>query len=157
MGVRESVLRAVSGNRRYASGSMRPALIAAALFSLAGCPTSGGSECTTDSSCGTGEVCARDSMCAESSAVRAVVTTWTVQGAEANATTCASHPDLFINFLGRDQGDTLGFTPVPCKLGQFSIDKLPDRFGQVELGTEGGFASEIRSIGSTNSVMIDLR
>jgi hypothetical protein len=157
VGVREPVLRAVSPFRRYPGDSMRPALIAAALVSLAGCPTSGSSgECNTDPECGSGEVCARDKMCAASSSVRAVVTTWTVQGAAASVTSCASHPDLFINFVGRDQGDTLGFEPVPCKLGQFTVDKLPDRFRQVELGA-AGIGSEIRSIGSTNTVAIDLR
>jgi hypothetical protein len=143
--------------RRYAPASMRTALLVVAVVSLGGCPTSGG-ECHRDPDCGSGEVCARDQMCAASDSVRAVVTTWTVQGAEANVTTCASHPDLLINFVGRDPGDILGFVPVPCKLGQFTIDKLPDRFSQVELGADDGFGAEVRAtIGSTNTVAIDLR
>ena len=95
-------------------------------------------------------------MCAPASSVRPVTTTWTVNGAEANITSCGTKPDLFITFIGRDATDTIGFAPVPCRIGQFLVDKLPDRFREVELGVEGG-ASQVRAIGSTNSVAIDLR
>jgi hypothetical protein len=140
--------------------AMRPALLAAALVSLAGCPQGssggGGGECQTDPECGDSEVCARDHMCTSASSVREVTTTWTIRGAEANTTSCAAHPDLFISFIGRDSGDTLGFAPVPCRNGRFPIDKLPERFRQVELGVEGG-PFEIQPISAAGTVAIDLR
>ncbi|MBA3458202.1 MAG: hypothetical protein H0T42_34290 [Deltaproteobacteria bacterium] len=135
---------------------MRTPLALVLLTALAGCPTSTGGECNSDPDCGGGDVCARDKMCTSASSVRAVTTTWTINGAEANVTSCASKPDLFITFIGRDASDTIGFTPVPCRIGQFLVDKLPDRFREVELGVEGG-ASLIRAIGSSNTVAIDLR
>jgi len=126
------------------------------LVALAGCPLSGGSECNADNDCGGGDVCARDKMCASPSAVRAVVTTWTINGGDANTASCVNKVDLFITFIGRDASDTIGFAPVPCKIGQFTVDKLPSRFTQVELGVEGG-ASLVRPIGTSNTVAIDLR
>lgn len=127
-----------------------------ALAALAGCPMSGGGECNSDPECGGSDVCARDKMCASASSVRAVVTTWTINGADANTASCVGREDLFITFIGRDASDTIGFTPVPCKIGQFMVDKLPERFRQVELGVEGG-ASQVRPIGTSNTVAIDLR
>ena len=131
-------------------------LLVLALGALTGCPNPGGGECNSDPECGGGDVCARDKMCAPASSVRPVTTTWTVNGAEANITSCGTKPDLFITFIGRDATDTIGFAPVPCRIGQFLVDKLPDRFREVELGVEGG-ASQVRPIGSTNTVAIDLR
>ncbi len=135
---------------------MRHAVALTLLTVLAGCPISGGGECNTDPECSAGDVCARDKMCTSASSVRPVTTTWTLNGAEANAVSCADRPDLFITFIGRDASDTIGFTPVPCKIGQFLVDKLPDRFREVELGFEGG-ASQVRPIGASNAVAIDLR
>lgn len=135
---------------------MRTTVALALLTALAGCPISGGGECNSDPECGAGDVCARDKMCASASTVRQVITTWTINGAAANETSCATKPDLFITFIGRDASDTIGFAPVPCKIGQFLVDKLPERFRQVELGVEGG-ASQVRPIGASNAVAIDLR
>jgi len=132
------------------------ALAVPTLAALAGCPMGSGGECNSDPECGGGEVCARDKMCAAASSVRPVVTTWTINGAVANTASCVDRVDLFITFIGRDASDTIGFSPVPCKIGQFMVDKLPDRFRQVELGVEGG-ASQVRPIGSSNTVAIDLR
>ncbi len=135
---------------------MRTPVALALLSALAGCPISGGGECNSDPECGAGDVCARDKMCAAASSVRPVTTTWTINGAEANATSCVTRTDLFITFIGRDASDTIGFAPVPCKIGQFMVDKLPERFRDVELGIEGG-ASQVRPIGASNAVAIDLR
>ena len=131
------------------------ATVSAAL-AVAACvaPTAGG-ECQLDAECD-GEVCARDGTCTPASAVRAVTTTWTVRGAAADDTTCASHPTFYIAYLGRDYGDRLGYAPVPCALGRFTIDKLPTRFRAVELGVDGG-RSEIASFGSSDTAAIDFR
>ena len=129
----------------------------ALLVLVAACGTSGSTgECLDDRDCATGDDCARDKMCTAPDAVRGVTTTWTIRGAAADATTCASHPDLYISFIGRDLGDTFGFAPVPCHLGRFFIDKLPTRYRQVELGVEGGFSS-VRSIDANGAAAIDLR
>lgn len=135
---------------------MRFLLIALGV-AASGClgPSNSG-ECNVDAECDSGDVCARDRMCTSAASVRAVTVTWTLRGAAADATTCAPHPDLFLTFIGRDHTDTLGYAPVPCELGRFFIDKLPDRFRDVELGVDGG-ASQVRSIGSGSTVAIDLR
>lgn len=134
---------------------MRPILPALLLATLAGCPQSN-SECELDSDCGGGDVCARDHMCTAPSSVRPVMATWTIRGAAASVTTCGTHEDLYITFIGADFGDTLGFAPVPCKLGQFSVDKLPLRFGSVELGVEGG-TSDTRALNAAGVAALDLR
>ena len=128
------------------------------LMLLAGCPLSNGNggDCKKDDDCGGGEVCARDSSCAASSDVRQVDVTWTIRGAAANAVSCGAHPDLYISFIGNDSGDTLGFTPVPCRNGQFIIDKLPTRFRQVELGVEGG-TRDVVNINASGTATLDLR
>lgn len=132
-------------------------VIGLAVVALAGCigPSSSG-ECTVDTECEDGDVCARDKLCTAPANVRALTVTWTIRGAAADETSCAAHPDLFLHFLGRDFNDTIGFAPVPCRIGQFYIDKLPTRFREVELGVDGG-ASQTRAIGSGSSVAVDLR
>jgi hypothetical protein len=125
---------------------MRIAL-AAVVACLAGCPltstsTSNG-DCKTDNQCG-GDVCARSGECLPRTEVRSVTVKWTVKGERASSVTC-THPDLYVQFDGNDYGDTLGFAPVPCREGTFTVDKLPKRFLQVELGIEGG-ATDISSI-----------
>lgn len=111
-------------------------LAASALALLAGCPRGGsGSECLDDRDCSSGDVCARDELCWPAAEVRAVRVTWTVGGAAATAAACQRHPDLYIRFNG-GVADDLGFSPVPCEIGQFSIDKLPLPFTRVELGDD---------------------
>lgn len=128
------------------------------LLVLAGCPLSNGNggDCKKDSDCGGSEVCARDSSCALPSDVRQVDVTWTIRGAAASVASCGTHPDLYISFIGDDASDTLGFTPVPCRTGQFIIDKLPTRFRQVELGVEGG-TRDVVNINASGSAALDLR
>lgn len=108
-----------------------------ALVALAGCPSNQPAMCESDSQCGA-NVCARNGECLPASEVRSVRVTWTIRGAPANATTCASMPSLYIQFDGSTVQDSFGYAPVPCQEGVFSIDKLPSRFAQVELGVEGG-------------------
>ncbi len=135
--------------------SMRGAVLAMTL-SLAGCmqPASGG-ECHIDDDCGDGEVCARDQMCMAGSSVRLVSTSWTVAGMPASDAACGAHADLYIRFVGYDLGDTLGYAPVPCANGLFTIDKLPTRYRQVELGIEGGFR-DIKAITAQNTAALNV-
>jgi len=134
----------------------RAVLSVAILASLAGCPAGTGGECQLDPDCAGGEVCARDGMCAPPSTVRAVTATWTIDGAAPTTQSCSAHPDLYISFIGADSGDTIGFAPVPCRNGQFSVDKLPTRFRQVELGVEGG-GYDVGTISAAGTVTLDLR
>lgn len=130
----------------------------AILVLLAGCPLSNGSggDCKRDADCADAEVCARDSQCAALADVRQIEATWTIRGAAATTTTCGTHPDLYISFIGNDSGDTLGFAPVPCMNGQFIVDKLPTRFRQVELGVEGG-TRDVKTVSAAGTVALDLR
>ena len=114
---------------------------------LAGCSltSSGtGGECQSDSQCGD-DVCARNGECIARSNIREVTVKWTVNGVAADPSSCATHPDLYLQFDGPDYGDALRFAPVPCREGSFFVDKLPKRYVQVELGSEGG-ASDVSSI-----------
>lgn len=115
---------------------------------------SGGGACFVDQECITGEICARDDQCWPASEVREVRTTWTLRGQPANATTCARSPDLHIIFDGNVRDD-LGFSPVPCEIGQFVVDKLPRPFTRVELGVDDG-AWRVATIGASGTVAIDL-
>jgi hypothetical protein len=134
---------------------MRLLLVAPALLALvAGCPTSSGSggECEVDGQCGD-QVCARDGTCSDAASVRAVKVTWTVNGAAPDAASCIS--DFYIRFEAGDPADSLGFSPVPCALGQYAIDKLPKRFISVELGVDGG-TRDVSAIDSNGMAMLDL-
>lgn len=130
-----------------------PLIFGILLGSLTGCPNTGG-PCATDSDCD-GEVCARNSECLPTSAVRAVKVEWTVNGMPASETACASTQDLAVNFVGDRGDDAVGFAPVPCKIGQFSVDKLPTRFGTAELGRDGGSVTA-RSIDVAGVARFDL-
>jgi len=137
--------------------TLRSLLLGLTLIGLTGCPISNsGGECQLDGDCSGGEVCARDEMCAATSTIREVTATWTIRGTDANVTSCGTTADLYIQFIGNDSGDTLGFSPVPCKNGQFTVDKLPTRFRQVELGVEGG-ARDTRTINASGMAALDLR
>ena len=109
-----------------------------ALVLLAGCPSSSHSECTADSDCGT-EVCALDGECLDAADVRSVKLTWTIRGSAASAATCAQSPNFYVQFDSNDVNDSFGFTPVPCDQGQFTVDKLPRRYVQAEMGVDNTF------------------
>jgi hypothetical protein len=136
---------------------MRIAVLAL-MAGLAGCSlTSSGSggECQTDAQCGD-DVCARSGECLARSNVREVTIRWTVNGVTADSASCTAHPDLYLQFDGADYGDTLRFAPVVCRQGSFFIDKLPKRYVQVELGSEGG-AGDVTSIdAATAQAQFDL-
>ena len=124
----------------------------ALMAGLVGCSltTSGtGGECQTDAQCGD-EVCARSGECLVRSSLRSVTIKWTVNGAAADLSSCTAHPDLYVQFDGADYGDTLRFAPVPCREGSFFVDKLPKRYVQAELGSEGG-AGDVSAIDATTA------
>lgn len=95
-------------------------------------PTPGG--CRSDSGCSGGNVCARTGVCLPPSQVRAAHVMWVVNGKTADSITCSPHPDLRLDIHAATGGAPLGYTPVPCSAGKFSIDKLPTTFDRVDLG-----------------------
>lgn len=128
---------------------------ALAVVCLAACSLApSGSECTTDTQCGD-DVCARSGECLPKGDIRSVMVKWTVSGTAADATSCADHPDLYLQFNGTDYGDTLRFAPVPCSEGSFFVDKLPKRYISVDLGVEGG-AGDVQAIDKSGTAQINL-
>ena len=101
---------------------------------LAGCPNASNSdECLVDVDCGGGDVCARDHQCSSPSSVREVTVSWSINGQDANATTCAREPSFELQFFRDDAVEPLAFAPVPCDLGQFFVDKLPRAYTSVSI------------------------
>src|SRR5215475_13276223 len=135
---------------------MRFAVLALAA-SLAGCSlTAGsGSECRNDSQCGD-DVCARSGECLPRSSIQQVTVRWTMNGAPADAATCASHANLYLQFDSSDYGDYLRFAQVACRQGSFFVDKLPKRYVQVELGFEGSTGDVAPLDATTGQVQFDL-
>src|SRR5262249_47345502 len=92
--------------------------------------------CEKDSDCG-GDVCARDGECLAPSEVMSIHISWTVNGQAPSDAACANGPDWFVDFSDGFSGGGFGFAPVPCKAGVFSVDKLPNRYVDVDLGVDG--------------------
>ena len=119
---------------RYLRG-VRHAILAAVLLAACGGDDTSlppGGYCEQDSQCESGTVCARDGECIAPEYVHALTVYWQINGGPANATTCVD-PDLVLDFFGVDQFDSFGFEPVPCKEGQFYLDKIPIRYEAVEI------------------------
>lgn len=112
-------------------------------------------DCTRDDSCRNGEVCARSGGCYPASQIRSIQVTWTLDGMPASAETCGASQDLEIDFHGRD-GGSLGFAPVPCVAGKFSIDKLPVSFTSVRLGSNRSHWATGELDAITGEVALDL-
>jgi hypothetical protein len=107
--------------------------------------------------CDSDEVCARDHNCYPPTRVRQVRADWTIRGQPASETSCTGLPSLYIRYEGPD--DSLGYSPVPCTLGRFNIDKLPDDFTHAELGFDAGedrFGGVTMPIGAEGVVVFDL-
>lgn len=124
------------------------------VLALAACGSSDGT-CEVDDDCG-GDVCARNGECLPSSAVRTVRLAWTLDGQPANATTCASTPDLYVIFYSTDPNDSFGYAPVPCDAGVFTMDKLPTRYTSAELGAQGGNNGVEQAITASGELAFDL-
>src|SRR5262249_32050475 len=108
--------------------------------------------------CGSGNVCARTGACLPASQVYAAHVTWTLQGMPAGQATCEAALDLEIGFY-RDSGIAdLGYAPVPCIEGKFSIDKLPTSDTHVRLGrATADHAWQFTAIDAvTGDAMLDL-
>jgi hypothetical protein len=112
-------------------------------------------ECSGSSGCAADQVCTRDSQCLPADQVRAVHVTWTVSGAPANATSCAAAPDLLLDLRSRS-GPNLGFEPVPCAEGKFTVDRLPTDYDQVELGRASDRSRQHAAIDGAGNAMLNL-
>ena len=112
--------------------------------------------CTQDSDCGPGNVCARDENCYAASQVRSAAVLWTLQHQPASATTCASSPDLQLDFIDDLHGASFGFAPVPCVEGRFSVDKLPTIYIAAQLGSTSAPGAVEGSLDSAGQLTLDL-
>jgi hypothetical protein len=99
----------------------------------------GAAMCHADSDCGGTEICASDGECLVASETQTVHVTWTLNGAAASATSCASMSDLEITFTS--QLETYGYAPVPCVEGAFTVLKLPINYTEVGLGPNANATS----------------
>ena len=108
-------------------------------------------DCELDSECAGGEVCARDSQCAAPSEVYPVTLTWTVGGEPATAATCADAANLQVLFTTGNPYEDLAFSPVPCAIGQYFIDRLPRRYTAATVGS----GNQLKSI-TSGSAAFDL-
>jgi hypothetical protein len=94
-----------------------------------------GASCHSDADCTGGTVCARVGGCAAPANIRAVHISWTVNGKPASTAACDTRQSLEIDFLANDGSNAhVGYAPVPCAEGKFTIDKLPTYYGSVSLG-----------------------
>lgn len=127
------------------------------LVLCAGCPVQQGRECSVDLECDSGQVCARDHACAAPEDVKFVQARWTINGGPADVDSCQGF-SLFISFFGNNQEtDSLGFEPVPCEPGQFSVDKLPVRYDRVGLRIDGGGAQDVARFDADGIAQLDLQ
>jgi hypothetical protein len=92
-----------------------------------------GGSCQADRECSSGELCARTGSCLPASQIYAVHVNWTVRGMAASEAACSPSPDLEIDFRASDSDARLGYAPVPCVEGRFTVDKLPTKFTIVRL------------------------
>jgi hypothetical protein len=118
-------------------------------------PITGG--CVKDTDCvGTDVVCSRDGSCASASTVRTVHVAWTLKGAAANAATCAAAPNLTLHFVAGTDGEWVGYAPVPCSEGKFTVDKLQSWYTRATLKKENDTTKQSGTFDETGNVTIDL-
>ncbi len=126
---------------------------------LVGCssgPYDHGDYCTSDSQCD-GEVCARDDFCHDASELHGVKVTWTVNGGEANASSCAPSPSFYLEFDTGDAYNLFGYSPVPCMQGSFFIDKIPTYYRSVLISLDSGHSYyQEQPIHSSGTASFDL-
>jgi hypothetical protein len=116
-------------------------------------PDNGG--CNSDADCGTGNICARDFSCIPPSEAYVAHISWTIGGKQATTATCASLPDLDLQFMTTDQY-YFGFSPIACDQGKFTIDKLPTWYVETSIGPEGDRGTTARIDPTTGVATLDL-
>jgi hypothetical protein len=124
-------------------------------------PPSPGAYCTVDTDCPADQVCARDAACTAPSEVHWVHVRWTVDGATADATTCAAAPDLLVDIGNFTDGEGFGVAPVPCVAGLYSVDKIPLSWSTVSVAPyvgEGGWQDGVSATvdPATGNATVDL-
>jgi hypothetical protein len=122
---------------------------------VAGCLGRSGSPPGDCGGCGSDLVCTRDHRCLPPDEVRAIHIRWTVSGAPASPTSCAAAPDLVLDLRG-GSGLHLGFEPVPCAAGVFTIDRLSIDYDTVQLGRASDRALQRAAIDAAGNAMLDL-
>ncbi len=150
---------------------MRSGLLALVLATAAGCPApgddggysyyppGGGPQggCKSDDDCASGLACARDGSCLDSSQIHHISTAWTVHGQPASDATCASQPNLEIQFSdGFSDGFGIGYAPVPCNEGRFTVDKMPTYYTTVGLGAANSASLMTLELDRDGNVSFDL-
>lgn len=105
-------------------------------------------------SCGS-LVCARDGACYPPEDIHAVHASWTIDGGQANSTSCTS--DLYIDFRDDSGALSLAFAPVPCTAGKFTVDKLPRDYTLVFLNVGEDFDMRVSApIDADGNALLDL-
>jgi hypothetical protein len=130
---------------------------ALAFVFVVGCGTHAASappgEC--GSRCDADLICTRDHRCLPPEQVRAVHVLWTVSGAPASATTCTAAPDLLLDLRSRN-GPHLGFEPVPCAEGEFTVDRLATDYDSVDLGRASDHSLQHGTFDAAGNAMLNL-
>ncbi len=109
--------------------------------------------CAADRECSP-QVCARDRSCYPASSIYFGHVAWTINGKPASDATCVTMPKLTLRFRASN-GESFGFAPVPCKNGEFSVDKMPKLYTSVELGPQDSISATTASIDSeTGEAMV---
>ena len=88
--------------------------------------------CETDADCD-GE-CARTNECVEAGTTIRVELAWTIAGEPAVDETCAPIAELEVLFHdGGGEQEPTSYSPIPCRLGRSTYDKMPPRLDRIEL------------------------
>jgi hypothetical protein len=128
--------------------------LAFVLFAGCGHPSSSPSD-DCGGGCRSDLVCTRDHRCLPAGEVRAIHVTWTVSGAPASPTSCAAAPDLVLDLRSR-AGPHLGFEPVPCVEGEFTVDRLSTDYDTVQLGRASDRTLQRAAIDAAGNARLDL-
>jgi hypothetical protein len=139
---------------------MTRALLVVFFVGCAGGPSdTTAAHCNSNVACEASLVCTRDGLCLPPEQVRAVHVNWTVRGAPASPTSCAAAPDLRLLLSSRG-GFRLGFAPVPCAEGVFSVDRLPAEYDEVSISRASDLDTQKNAQGAridaAGNAMLDL-
>jgi hypothetical protein len=118
-----------------------------------------GSTCRGRGDCASNETCARNHVCWPTGELREIHASWTLRGAPASATTCATAPnDLSISFYDSEgsRSDNVSYTPLACAQGKFTIDLLPPTFNRVAISRQSGDDLREAVVDSNGNAFLDL-